>query len=128
MVFRLVLIKDLIRVEPGQLNATSMRDDEQLRRVVGVQIRRKYCNRVLLDVGLCVTLHEVRSIGEGSVAPGMGATMFLCHFTLVVFRPRVGDVLWATPLLSQPDGLLVSTGFFQDIHIVPEQMPIPNKL
>ena len=123
MVFRLVLVKDLIRCEASQLNVTALHDDDALRRIVGVQIRRKYCNRVLLDIGLCITLYDVRSIGEGSVAPGMGATMFQCQFTLVVFRPRVDDVLWATPLLSHKSGLLVSSGFFQDIHILANQMP-----
>jgi DNA-directed RNA polymerase III subunit RPC8 len=128
--FKLVVLRDSIRVEPSQLGPRNeaLSDDTYLFKVVARQIRRKYCNKVLSQVGLCVTLFSIQWIGEGVVFPGMGATMFSSEFTLVVFMPRVGEIIYGTVLCSFKTGLVATSGFFQDIHIAPSSLPIPNAL
>ena len=128
--FKLVVLRDSIRVEPSQLGAQNeaLSDDMVLHKVLGRQIRRKYCNKVLSQVGLCVTLFSIQSIGEGIVYPGMGATMFAAEFTLVVFMPRVGEIIYGTVLSSFKTGLVATSGFFQDIHISHDSLPMPKTL
>ncbi|KAH9576965.1 hypothetical protein CY35_01G190000 [Sphagnum magellanicum] len=78
--------------------------------------------QVLKDLGLCVTLYDIKAVEGGFVFPGDGAPRFTVDFRLVMFRPFVGEVLIAKLKTCDKSGLYLSLGsFFEDIHI-PEHL------
>mmetsp|Transcript_41426 Transcript_41426/g.84697 ORF Transcript_41426/g.84697 Transcript_41426/m.84697 type:complete len:221 (+) Transcript_41426:290-952(+) len=113
--FTLVEMKDAIPVPASEL-------DKPRPVAVGNQIEQKYCNRVLLDVGLCISLYELTEIGDGLIYQSDSAVHIRVRFTLLVFRPFIGEVLVGTIYKSTPHGLWLSVGFFNDIFIPPHFM------
>jgi DNA-directed RNA polymerase subunit E'/Rpb7 len=46
------------------------------------------------------------------------------EFTLVVFRPFMGEVLKGNIVKSTPEGLWLGVGFFEDIFVPPHFMQV----
>lgn len=44
------------------------------------------------------------------------------QFTLIVFRPFIGEVLTGTIAKSSPEGIWLTVGFFEDIFVPPHCM------
>jgi len=72
--FTLVKMKDAIPIPADQLDKP---------RAVAVlhQIEDKYCNRVLLEVGLCVCLHELTELGDGLIYQSDASVHVRAEFT-----------------------------------------------
>eukprot|EP00898_Chlorokybus_atmophyticus_P007598 jgi/Chlat1/783/Chrsp104S01252 len=85
------------------------------------ELERLYIDKVVSDLGLCVTLYEIDSIEGGYVYPSDGAAHFTVTFKLVFFRPFIGEVLLGKLIKCDETGLIVSLGFFEDIFI-PEHL------
>eukprot|EP00277_Geminigera_cryophila_P008295 CAMPEP_0179406168 /NCGR_PEP_ID=MMETSP0799-20121207/730_1 /TAXON_ID=46947 /ORGANISM="Geminigera cryophila, Strain CCMP2564" /LENGTH=216 /DNA_ID=CAMNT_0021177173 /DNA_START=152 /DNA_END=802 /DNA_ORIENTATION=+ len=109
-------MKDAIPIPADQL-------DKPRAVAVSHQIEDKYCNRVLLEVGLCVCLHELTELGDGLIYQSDASVHVRAEFTLLVFRPFNGEVLVGTVHKSTEQGLWISIGFFQDIYVAPHFMP-----
>ncbi|KNZ59706.1 hypothetical protein VP01_1679g9 [Puccinia sorghi] len=86
-------------------------------RVITAEINRKYSNKVLPEVGLCIALFDLLDVSEGKVLYGDGCLYHRAEFTLVVFRPFIGEHIVGTVKSSSPSGVRVSLKFFDDIHI-----------
>jgi len=84
--FVLYNFEDTIRVAPGEFGG-------DLGRVLQRLVDRKYSNKVVPNVGLCLFLRRFTSIGEGFVFPGDGAMHFDCKFQMVNFRPHPHEVI-----------------------------------
>lgn len=85
------------------------------------EINKKYANRVLHDVGLCICVFDLAEAGEGKVRYGDGFLWYkgalcvfvLCRsdtrltvvFRLVVFRPFTSEVILAKVKSSDEDGI-----------------------
>lgn len=108
--FQLAIIEDKITCLPDQLN----RDPAE---VIIEQIELKYCNKVLLNVGLGISFYDFISIGDPYLYPGAGSSIQVVTFRLVVFRPFVGEVLIGKVLSSNKDGIKLTMDFFDDIFI-----------
>ena len=48
------------------------------------EVNRKLCNRVVIDVGLCICLYDILEIGKSFILPGDGAAHTKVHFRLLV--------------------------------------------
>lgn len=120
--FVLAMISDTIRVPPTLLNQPTLTS-------ITAEIEKRYPNRIIVDVGLVVTLYnEVLSIGDGILACGDGGAHHECVFRLVVFRPFVEEVLVGTVEESNEEGIRVSVGgFFDDVFIPAYWMLNPSK-
>lgn len=83
-------------------------------------LNKKYANRVLHDVGLCICVFDLVEAGEGKVRYGDGClwhkgrasmgTWFasdqaLVVFRMVVFRPFASEVILAKVKSSSEDGI-----------------------
>ena len=90
------------------------------------QIELKYCNKVLLNVGLGIAFYDFISIGDPYLYPGAGSSIQVVCFRLVVFRPFVGEVLNGKIVSSNKDGVRVSVDFFDDIQIPAAQLQNPS--
>jgi DNA-directed RNA polymerase III subunit RPC8 len=116
--FVLADIEDTISVHPsafGQPSLTSISD----------QINIKYANKILPDVGLCVSLFDILSCSEGKVRFGDGCLYHHVTFRLVVFRPFTQEVLTGKIKSSDEAGIRITMGFFDDIYVPAHLIPKP---
>ncbi|KAJ1980218.1 DNA-directed RNA polymerase III complex subunit Rpc25 [Dimargaris xerosporica] len=114
--FVLATLCDSIKVEPAQFRQSPVD-------AVHEEINRKYANRIIQYVGLCVTVFDVLSLSEGLVYHSSGTANYDTRFRLVVFRPFVGEVLLGKVRSCSELGVHVSLGFFEDVLIPPLLLP-----
>lgn len=93
-------------------------------------IEAKYVDRVIPDVGLGVSLYDILEVRDAYIFPGdlkdsQGDAACTVVFRLVVFRPRINELLIGRVHSSTPMGLQVSLGFFQDVTIPANQLREP---
>lgn len=113
--FTLVLIDDDIPVHPADLKHDYR---AQLKR----EIQKKYVDRIIPGVGLCVEFYDFARIKDAPIYPGdgrvsCGQAYFKVEFNLIVFQPSVDEWLVGRISGSNQDGITVSLGFFQDVLI-----------
>lgn len=48
---------------------------------------------MVLNVGLCIALHDITKIDESFILPGDGASHTRVHFRYIVFRPFMEEIL-----------------------------------
>ena len=68
-------------------------------------------------MGLCVSFYDFLDVQDAYVYPAEGSCHQVARFRLVVYRPFVGEVLQGTVAHSDAEGIKVSMGFFDDIHV-----------
>ncbi|TFK37416.1 RNA polymerase III subunit Rpc25-domain-containing protein [Crucibulum laeve] len=90
------------------------------------EINKKYANRVLQDVGLCICVFDLVEAGEGKVRYGDGLLWYKVVFRIVVFRPFASEVLIAKVKSSDEDGIRLTVGFFDDMYIPAAYLPQPS--
>ncbi|KAI6023830.1 hypothetical protein PISMIDRAFT_678782 [Pisolithus microcarpus 441] len=117
--FVLSTVKDTIPVLPANFGV----DTEE---ALINEINKKYANRVLHDVGLCICLFDLTEAGEGKVRYGDGCHWYKVKFRMVVFRPFASEVILAKVKSSDEDGIRLSVGFFDDIYVPLGYLPQPS--
>lgn len=90
--------------------------------VIRKHIEAKYVDRVIPDVGLVIALYDILKVRDAYIFPGdlkdsQGDAACTVVFRLVVFRPKVDELLVGRVHASTPMGLQVTLGFFQDVSI-----------
>ncbi|KIS68918.1 DNA-directed RNA polymerase III subunit RPC25 [Mycosarcoma maydis] len=116
--FALAEIEDTISVHPSAFGQPSLTS-------ISGQINTKYANKILVDVGLCISLFDILSCSEGKVRFGDGCLYHHVTFRLIVFRPFTQEVLTGKIKSSDEAGIRVSMGFFDDIYIPYHLIPKP---
>uniref|UniRef100_A0A1D1Z3B8 DNA-directed RNA polymerase subunit n=1 Tax=Anthurium amnicola TaxID=1678845 RepID=A0A1D1Z3B8_9ARAE len=118
--FCLSLIEHDLRLPPHLLGLP-------LHKAIRGEIERLFLDKVISNLGLCVSVYDIRSIEGGFILPGDGASTYKVVFRLVMFRPFIGEVLIGKTETSDESGLKISLGFFNDIHIPAHLLQQPNK-
>ncbi|CBI32328.3 hypothetical protein VitviT2T_009366 [Vitis vinifera] len=116
--FFLSLIEHTLRLPPHLL-------DLPLNEAIKGELESLFLDKVLANLGLCISVYDIRSIDGGFVFPGDGASTYTVEFRLVMFRPFVGEIITAKLKESDANGLQLSLGFFDDIYIPVHLMPNP---
>ncbi|XP_058740018.1 DNA-directed RNA polymerase III subunit RPC8-like [Vicia villosa] len=93
---------------------------------IHTELERLFLDKVIANLGLCVSVYDIISIEGGAIFPGDGAPTYLVVFNLIMFRPFPGEIITAKLVSSNADGLRLSIGFFDDIYIPTHHMPNPN--
>ncbi|KAF9524411.1 RNA polymerase III subunit Rpc25-domain-containing protein [Crepidotus variabilis] len=117
--FQLSIIKDTVAVHPSNFGAPV--EDALI-----AEINKKYANRVLHDVGLCIAVFDVSEAGEGKVRYGDGYLWYKVIFRMVIFRPFTSEVIVAKVKSSDEDGIRLTVGFFDDMYIPSAYLPQPS--
>lgn len=117
--FVLSIIKDTIAIMPANFGVPPAQ-------ALIAEINKKYANRVLHDVGLCICTFDLVEAGEGKVRYGDGCLWYKVRFRMVVFRPFASEVILAKVKSSDEDGIRLSVGFFDDIYIPLAYLPQPS--
>ncbi|KAJ7623592.1 polymerase III polypeptide H [Roridomyces roridus] len=122
--FQLAILKDTVAIHPSDFGGPQ----EQ---AIIAELNKKYANRVLHDVGLCICVFDITEAGEGKVRYGDGFLLLVTHwpaviFRMVIFRPFQSEVLLAKVMSSDHNGVRLSLDFFDDIYIPVHYLPYPN--
>jgi len=118
--FVLVQMKDTVRTPPHLFHLDAV---DAVREALNI----KFANKVVYNVGLCIALWDIEKIEDSYIFPGDGATHTNVHFRYVVFRPFVDEILVGRIKSCSKEGLNVSVGFFDDIHIPSDSLQAPSK-
>lgn len=61
--------------------------------------------QVVLNVGLCIALFDITSLGDSYIFPGDGASHTRVTFRYVVFRPFLEEILEGVIKSANSDGM-----------------------
>ncbi|KAF7309525.1 hypothetical protein MIND_00323300 [Mycena indigotica] len=117
--FNLAILKDTVAVHPADFGTP-----QEL--AIMTELNKKYANRVLHDVGLCICVFDLTEAGEGKVRYGDGFLWYKVVFRMLVFRPFQTEVLLAKVMSSDHNGVRLSLDFFDDIYVPIHYLPVPN--
>ncbi|XP_066394829.1 DNA-directed RNA polymerase III subunit rpc8-like [Miscanthus floridulus] len=84
---------------------------------IKTELERLFLDKVIANLGLCVSVYDIRSIEGGSIHPGEGCSTYKVSFRLLMFKPFNGEVLVGRIIGYDDKGLQVSLDFFSDISI-----------
>ncbi|KAJ1967039.1 killer toxin resistant protein [Dispira parvispora] len=114
--FVLATFSDTVKVDPSQF-----RKDPLV--AIREEINRKYANRIVQDVGLCIAVYDLLEVDDGLIYHSVGSLNYDTQFRLVVFRPYTGEVLLGKVRSCTEKGLKISLDFFDDIWVPPALLP-----
>ncbi|KAF8649293.1 hypothetical protein AX16_005897 [Volvariella volvacea WC 439] len=117
--FNLAILKDTIPIHPQHFGVPA---DQ----AITAELNKKYANRVLHDVGLCICVFDLSEVGEGKVRYGDGFLWYRVLFRMVVLRPFSSEVILAKVKSSDEEGIRLTLGFFDDIYIPAAYLPQPT--
>nr|BAK08181.1 predicted protein [Hordeum vulgare subsp. vulgare] len=81
------------------------------------ELERLFLDKVVANLGLCVSVYDIRKVEGGFIFPGEGCSTYTVSFRLLMFRPFIGEVLVGKISGYDEKGLQVSLDFFSDICI-----------
>lgn len=122
--FFLAEIQENIRLSPGKLRYSFID-------AITDALNTKYCNKVVVDLGLCINVFDILEAEDPYVHPGepnafvkskdcvdkITRNIMLAKFRLVVMRPFEGELLIGKIRSCGEEGLHIDMGFFQDVFI-----------
>ncbi|THU63470.1 hypothetical protein C4D60_Mb01t16080 [Musa balbisiana] len=89
------------------------------------ELERLFLDKVLSNLGLCISIYDIRTIEGGFVFPGAGSSTYKVVFRLIMFRPYVGEILCGKLKASDAN---VSLGFFDDIKVPVHLLPHKSRM
>ena len=113
--FVLSMLKDIAKVEPRKFA------QDQLS-VVSAILDNKFANKVVVNLGLCISLYDITGVEDSYILAGEGGYHVRVNFRFVVFRPFMNEIIVGKVKSSGADGIHVTLGFFDDIIIPPDKM------
>ncbi|KAG2645312.1 DNA-directed RNA polymerase III subunit rpc8-like [Panicum virgatum] len=84
---------------------------------IKAELERLFLDKVIANLGLCVSVYDIRSVEGGSIHAGEGCSIYRVSFRLLMFKPFNGEVLVGRISGYDDKGLQVSLDFFSDICI-----------
>ena len=94
--------------------------------VLKEQIDIKYANRILLEVGLCITFYDFIDVGDPYLYPSEGSSIQVVRFRMIVFRPFIGEIIVGKVMRSSKEGLHLSVDFFDEIFVPSSLLQSPS--
>ncbi|KAI5953458.1 rpc25 [Candida jiufengensis] len=116
--FILSELSDLIRIPPHTFNIP-------IQHAITDELNKKYSNKVIPKLGLCITIWDLLDIKDGLLKPGDGGSYVEVKFRLIIFKPFVGEILTGWVTENNAKGIKIRLEFFDDIWI-PENYLFEN--
>ncbi len=79
-------MRDIVSIKPWQFG-------QDLKEVIEAELNKKYANKVIFQLGLCIALFDITKIEDSYIFPGDGSSHTRATFRFVVFRPFLDEVL-----------------------------------
>ncbi|OVA01419.1 RNA polymerase Rpb7 [Macleaya cordata] len=118
--FFLSLIEHTLRLPPHLLSLP-------LLEAIRGELETLFLNKVIPNLGLCISVYDIKSINGGFIFAGDGSSTYTVVFRLIMFRPFVGEIVSGKVEASDASGLRLSLGFFKDILVPVHLLPNPSK-
>lgn len=114
--FRLVTIEEVVQVPPRLFG---------LSRFVAMEheVHRKYSNKVLSGIGVCIALWDWVRCGDHRLIPHSGDANTRCQFRMLVFAPKAGETMWGYVNRVSADGVEIDMEFVGGISIARSELP-----
>jgi DNA-directed RNA polymerase III subunit RPC8 len=116
--FVLTVLHDVVRVAADKF-------DRELLEVLAEELDKKYANKVIVDTGLCICVHDFLTVEDAMLYPADGGAHHPVVFRCLVFRPFIGEVAVGTITGANKDGIKVSLDFFDDVFVPSYLLPQP---
>lgn len=84
---------------------------------IKAELERLFLDKVVANLGLCVSVYDIIGVEGGFIFPGEGCSTYKVSFRLLMFRPFTGEILVGKISGYDDKGLQVSLDFFSDICI-----------
>ncbi|KAL5792818.1 hypothetical protein ACOSP7_001412 [Xanthoceras sorbifolium] len=117
--FYLSKIEHTLRLPPHLLSLP-------LNEAIKEELEKIFLDKVIANLGLCISVYDISEIEGGFIFPGEGASTYSLKCRLIMFRPFVGEIIAAKLNESNSNGLRLSLGFFDDIYIPCHLLPSPS--
>lgn len=108
--FILTTISDLIQISPQDFEKPSVQ-------ALKDNINKKYSNKVIQKIGLCICFFDLLKSSEGLIGHGTGIVNVNVEFRMVVFRPFKGEIIQGKIKHCNITGITIHLDFFSDIFI-----------
>ncbi|PON37999.1 RNA polymerase Rpb [Parasponia andersonii] len=118
--FNLSRLEHTFRVPPDLLS-------RPIAEAIKGELEKLFLDKVIPNLGLCISVYDIRSIEGGFILPSEGAATYTVVFTMIMFRPFVGEIIGAKLKDSDANGLRLSLGFFYDIYVPANLLPQPSR-
>lgn len=118
--FIVATLDDTVSIAPHLFN-------EQLSTIVAEEIDRKLANTIFQELGLCICLYDILSMGDCILLPSDANFHIKVKFRYVVFRPNIDEIVVGKIRSSSKDGITVTLGFFDDILIPATKLQHPSR-
>lgn len=109
-------LEHVVQIEPDEME---MKFEE----VIIEKLDYMLANKVLKDVGLCITFYDFINIGSSYIPQGSATVYVPVQFRYLVFTLISGEVIDCNVLSSSQDGIKVTTKFCEDIIVPKEKLP-----
>nr|CAG4652162.1 EOG090X0DHL [Triops cancriformis] len=113
-------MKQTVRILPSSFHIP-------LEQAIKDELNRKFANKVVLNVGLCIALWDITEQSQSFILPGDGASHTNVKFRFVVFRPFMDEILVGKIRSCSREAVHVTLGFFDEIIIPPEYLQQPAR-
>ncbi|OAP63726.1 DNA-directed RNA polymerase [Fonsecaea erecta] len=115
--FILTTFDDLVQIPPhGFVNNQITEQDLEDR------INEKYSNKIVQKVGLCICVYDLLKASDGLIGHGTGNANVNVQFRMIVFRPFKGEIITGVIQRCTPEGIRITTRFFDDIFVPPTML------
>lgn len=106
----LTKLSDFIRIPPNAFNIP-------IKESLQDEIHKKYSNKIIVNIGLAISVWDILDVKEGLLRPGDGGLFVEIQFRMIVWKPFIGEILEGTVLDCSLEGIKVNLGFFDEIFI-----------
>ncbi|CAD5119143.1 DgyrCDS7783 [Dimorphilus gyrociliatus] len=113
--FNLVVLKDTVIINPWNFN-------KQRFTVILDTLNNRFSNKVIHNVGLCLSVWDLLKVEDSCILPGDGATHTNVTFRAIVYRPFIDEVIVGKIKSCTKERIQVTVGCFDDIFILPEYL------
>ncbi|KVH89192.1 RNA polymerase III, subunit Rpc25 [Cynara cardunculus var. scolymus] len=96
--FNLSKLEHTLRLQPHLLSLP-------INEAVKGELESLFLDKVIANLGLCISVYDIESIDGGFIFPNEGAPTYTVKFRLIIFRPFVGEIISAKLKESNADGL-----------------------
>ncbi|CAG0905665.1 unnamed protein product [Cyprideis torosa] len=117
--FLLAELKQPVQVKPSDFG-------KDFNSVVESELNRKFANKVIPGIGLCISVFDILQMDDSFIIPGDGGSHTPVRFRIIVFRPAIEEVLVGTVKCCSQEGVIVSMGMFDDILIPSKNLSHPS--
>ena len=79
-------MKDVVHVKPWYF-------ENDLYTVIEDELNKKFANKVINQLGLCIALFDIKKIVDSLILPGDGSSHTKVFFRYVIFRPLIDEII-----------------------------------